>query len=108
MVTFSEALSRMRSDTVDQDVKLFFALGNGVMDAGIAAWNAKYLPSNNFVRPITAIRERYKNQQVTSWLGPARAGVGQTAARQALNVVTRLARVGHSTSPPPTARSRPC
>ena len=55
---FGEALSRMRSDTLDQDVKLFFALGNGVMDAGIAAWNQKFLPSNNTVRPITAIRER--------------------------------------------------
>ena len=41
MVTFGEALSRMRSDTLDQDVKLFFALGNGVMDAGIAAWNVR-------------------------------------------------------------------
>jgi hypothetical protein len=70
MVTFAEALSRMRGDTLDQDVKLFFALGNGVMDAGIAAWACKYLPADNFVRPITAIRERYKNQQVTSWLGP--------------------------------------
>jgi hypothetical protein len=70
MVIFAQALSRMRSDSLDQDVKLFFALGNAIMDAGIAAWNQKYLPSNNTVRPITAIRERYKNQQVTSWLGP--------------------------------------
>jgi hypothetical protein len=70
MVTIAEALSRIHSDTLDQDVKLFFALGNGQMDAGIAAWKQKYLPSNDFVRPITAIRERYKNQQVTSWLGP--------------------------------------
>ena len=41
MVTFAQALSRMRNDTLDQDVKLFFALGNAVMDAGIAAWNAE-------------------------------------------------------------------
>jgi hypothetical protein len=92
MVIFAEALSRMRNDTLDQDAKLFFALGNGVMDAGIAAWNVKYLPSNNFVRPITAIRERYKNQQVTSWLGPGK-GFGHVLGQnwmpyQALNVVT--------------------
>jgi hypothetical protein len=92
MVTFAEALSRMRSDTLDQDVKLFFALGNGVMDAGIAAWNVKYQPTNDFVRPITAIRERYKNQQVTSWLGPGK-GFGHVLGQnwqpyQALNVVT--------------------
>jgi hypothetical protein len=90
MVTFAEALSRMRSDTLDQDVKLFFALGNGVMDAGIAAWKQKYL--YNTVRPITAIRERYKNQQVTSWLGPGK-GFGHVLGQnwmpyQALNVVT--------------------
>jgi len=92
MVIFAEALSRMRSDTLDQDVKLFFALGSAQMDAGIACWNVKYLPSNNFVRPITAIRERYKNQQVTSWLGPGK-GFGHVLGQnwqpyQALNVVT--------------------
>jgi hypothetical protein len=92
MVTFAEAASRKHSDTLDQDVKLFFALGNGVMDASITAWNAKYLPSNNFVRPITAIRERYKNQQVTSWLGPGK-GFGHVLGQdwmpyQALDVVT--------------------
>jgi hypothetical protein len=92
MVTFGEALSRMRQDTLDQDVKLFFALGNGVMDAGIAAWKQKYLPSNNFVRPITAIRERYKNQQVTSWLGPGK-GFGHVLGQdwmpyQDIHVVT--------------------
>jgi hypothetical protein len=92
MVTFAEALSRMRNDTLDQDAKLFFALGNGVMDAGIAAWNVKYQPTNDFVRPITAIRERYKNQQVTSWLGPGN-GFGHVLGQdwqpyQALDVVT--------------------
>jgi uncharacterized protein DUF6851/vanadium-dependent haloperoxidase-like protein len=90
MVTFGEALSRMRSDTLDQDVKLFFALGNGVMDAGIAAWNVKY--QYDSVRPITAIRERYKNQQVTSWLGPGK-GFGHVLGQdwmpyQNINVVT--------------------
>jgi Domain of unknown function (DUF6851)/VCPO second helical-bundle domain len=92
MVTFAEALSRMRSDTLDQDVKLFFALGNGQMDASIACWNVKFLPSNDTVRPITAIRERYKNQLINSWLGPG-LGYGQVLGQnwipyQATNVVT--------------------
>jgi hypothetical protein len=51
--------------TLDRDVKLFFALGNALMDASISAWVCKYLPQDNFVRPITAIRERYKDKQVT-------------------------------------------
>jgi len=92
MVTFGEALSRMRSDTLDQDAKLFFALGNGVMDAGIAAWKQKYLSTNDTVRPITAIRERYKNQLINSWLGPGK-GYGQVLGQnwmpyQATSVVT--------------------
>jgi hypothetical protein len=92
IVVFAQALSRMRNDTLDQDAKLFFALGTGIMDASIAAWNCKYLPSDNFVRPITAIRERYKNQQVTSWLGPGK-GFGHVLGQdwqpyQALDVVT--------------------
>ena len=91
MVTFAEAFSRMSSDTLDQDAKLFFALGNGVMDAGIAAWNQKYL-SNDTVRPITAIRERYRNQLINSWLGPGK-GYGKVLGQhwmpyQATNVVT--------------------
>jgi hypothetical protein len=92
LVVFAQALSRMRSDTLDQDVKLFFALGNAIMDAGIACWNVKYQPANVFVRPITAIRERYKNQQVTSWLGPGK-GFGHVLGQewrpyQATDVVT--------------------
>jgi hypothetical protein len=92
MASFAQALSRMRQNTLDQDVKLFFALGNALMDASISAWACKYLPEDNFVRPITAIRERYKNKQVTSWLGPGK-GFGHVLGQnwqpyQALNVVT--------------------
>jgi hypothetical protein len=92
MVVFAQALSRMRSDTLDQVVKLFFALGNAIMDASIACWNVKYLPSNDTVRPVTAIRERYKNQLINSWLGPGK-GYGQVLGQnwipyQQLNVVT--------------------
>jgi hypothetical protein len=65
---FAQALSRMRHDTLDQDAKLFFALGNAVMDASIAAWEAKY--QFDCVRPITAIRSLYANTLITSWLGP--------------------------------------
>jgi hypothetical protein len=96
MVVFAQALSRMHNDTLDQDVKLFFALGAGIMDASIAAWKVKYLHLNDIVndtvRPITAIRERYKNQQITSWLGPGK-GFGHVLGQnwqpyQALDVVT--------------------
>jgi len=38
----------------DDNIKLFFALGNAELDAGIAAWNAKV--TYDYVRPITAIQ----------------------------------------------------
>jgi hypothetical protein len=92
MAEFGQALSRMRQDTLDQDAKLFLALGNALLDASISAWACKYDPANDFARPITGIRERYKNQQVTSWLGPGK-GYGHVLGQnwqpyQAPNVVT--------------------
>jgi hypothetical protein len=87
---FAQALSRMRKDTLDQDVKLFFVMGNALMDASISAWASKY--EWDFVRPVTAIRERYKGQLITSWKGPGK-GYGKVLGQdwipyQALDVVT--------------------
>jgi hypothetical protein len=86
----AQVLSRKRGHSLDTDAKLFFALGNALMDASIAAWAAKY--KWDFVRPITGIRTRYKGKQVTSWLGPYK-GYGpvdgsQWIPYQAPNVVT--------------------
>jgi hypothetical protein len=90
MALFASALSRMRGNTLDQDVKLFFVLGNALMDASISAWAAKY--QYDFWRPTTAIRELYRDKLVTSWLGPKK-GYGKVLGQnwmpyQALNVVT--------------------
>ena len=52
----TQVLSRKRGHSLDTDAKLFFALGNALMDASIAAWAAKY--RWDFVRPITGIRSR--------------------------------------------------
>ncbi len=48
-----------------QDVKMFFALGNAVMDAGIACWDAKR--AFDYVRPVTAIRQLFKGQKIYAW-----------------------------------------
>jgi PAP2 superfamily len=90
MALFAQALSRMRQNTLDQDVKLFFALGNALLDASVSAWGVKY--KQDFWRPITAIRYRYADKQVNSWLGPGK-GYGRVPGQkwqpyQALNVVT--------------------
>jgi hypothetical protein len=75
----AQVVSRMRKHTLDYDVQMFFALGNALLDASIAAWAAKY--KWDTVRPITAIRERYRGQEVTSWLGPYQ-GYGQVDGSQ--------------------------
>jgi PAP2 superfamily len=51
---FALKLSQQRKHTLEQDIKLFFALANANFDAGIAAWDTKL--AYNSVRPITAIR----------------------------------------------------
>jgi hypothetical protein len=87
---FAQALSRRRAFSLDTDVKLFFVLGNAMLDASIGAWQLKYM--YDFVRPVTGIREYYKGQDIVSWLGPNK-GYGLVPASQwepyqALNVVT--------------------
>jgi hypothetical protein len=69
-MVFAQALSRMRKNNLDQDVKLFFALGSAQLDASISAWAAKY--QYDSARPITAIRHRYEGKMVNSWLGPGK------------------------------------
>lgn len=87
---FAQILSRRRGHTVDTDAKMFFALGNALLDSSIVAWAEKY--EHDYVRPITAIREHYRGQMIESWLGPYQ-GFGMVPAEQwkpyqAPNVVT--------------------
>jgi len=51
---FAEFVSRRDQHTFDQDVQLFFEVGNAVFDAGIAVWECKRFYDSE--RPITAIR----------------------------------------------------
>jgi hypothetical protein len=93
---FAQAISRRRNlstdASLDADAKLFFMLGNAMMDASIACWYQKY--KYDSVRPVTAIRynPNYRNKLVNSWLGPNQ-GFGtvygsQWMPYQALHVVT--------------------
>jgi hypothetical protein len=89
---FAQILSRKRGHSLDTDTKLFFALGNALLDSSIAAWAQKY--QYDFPRPITSIRAHpdFKDTTVRSWLGPYN-GYGdvpgsQWRPYQAPNVVT--------------------
>jgi hypothetical protein len=65
---FAQFVSQRDGHTLDRDVKLFFALNNAMMDAGIAAWEAKRY--YDYVRPITAIRYLKAGKKVRAWAGP--------------------------------------
>lgn len=54
--------------SLDDTVKLLFALNGAVFDAGIAAWDAKR--HYDFIRPISAIRNKYAGQMIETWGGP--------------------------------------
>lgn len=65
---FTGAVSRRNGHSVDQDAKLHFAVANALLDAGIAAWDAKR--TYDFLRPVTAVRTLRAGSTVTAWAGP--------------------------------------
>lgn len=64
----AQYVSRRDQHSLNDDVKMFFAVSNAVFDAGIAAWDCKR--AFDSVRPITAIHYLYKGQWVRAWGGP--------------------------------------
>jgi hypothetical protein len=65
---FAEVVSARDHHTLDQDVKMFFAMTNAVFDAGISVWHFKRF--YDYVRPVTAIHFLFAGQQVRAWAGP--------------------------------------
>jgi hypothetical protein len=63
-------VSRRDRHSVDEDAKMFLALTGALLDASIAAWDAKR--AHDSVRPITAVRELYRGRTVLAWGGPGR------------------------------------
>jgi hypothetical protein len=57
---FAQFVSERDHHTLDDDVKMFFALTNAMLDAGIAAWDAKR--TYDSVRPVTAIAVLYRGK----------------------------------------------
>jgi hypothetical protein len=76
---FAQAVSRRDKYGLDEDVKLFFAVGNVAMDAFIAAWEAKrYYDSS---RPWTLVRHLYAGKTVPGWAGPGKGVVDLPAEK---------------------------
>jgi hypothetical protein len=73
---FAQFVSARDRHTLDDDVRMFFALNNALLDAGIAVWDCKV--AFDYVRPVSAIRFLYAGRTVKAWRG-ARLGSGQIA-----------------------------
>lgn len=67
---FAQFVSQRDQHTVAQDAKMFFALHNAAMDAGIVAWHLKR--KFDGVRPITAVRYLKQGTAIVAWGGPGR------------------------------------
>jgi len=76
---FAQDVSRRDHHTLDQDVKLFFAVSNTVADAFIACWEAKRHYDTS--RPYWWARTYYKEKQISGWAGPGK-GVIKMAGEQ--------------------------
>jgi hypothetical protein len=61
-------VSRRDRHGLDDDVVLFFALGNAMLDASIAVWDAKVF--YDYLRPVSAVRYVFAGQPIEAWGGP--------------------------------------
>ena len=79
---FAQIVSRRDGLTLGEDARMFFALGNALLDASIAAWDAKR--AYDSVRPVTAIHFLYRVGvlgMIQAWGGPC-AGTQTIPASQ--------------------------
>jgi hypothetical protein len=76
---FAADVSRRDHHTIDQDVKVFFAVGNVVFDAFISCWDTKR--QYDSARPWTLVRHYYAGKQLEGYLGPCK-GSGTIPAEQ--------------------------
>ncbi|RYZ97689.1 MAG: phosphoesterase [Moraxellaceae bacterium] len=76
---FGLKVSARDNHTIDQDAKMFFALGNAMHDAAITAWTAKR--KFDYVRPITAIHYLFANETIKGWGGPGMGTVSMLGSQ---------------------------
>jgi hypothetical protein len=64
----AQFVSRRDRHTLDDDVKLYFVLGNALLDASIAVWECKV--HYDYVRPVSAVRFLFAGHMIEAWGGP--------------------------------------
>ena len=70
---FAQFISARDHHSLDDDVKMFFVLTNAMLDAGIAAWDAKR--TYDSIRPVTAIPLLFRGKKIRAWGGPGKGTV---------------------------------
>jgi hypothetical protein len=64
----AQGIATRDNHTIGDSVKMYFALNGALLDAGIAAWDAKRI--HDCIRPVSAIQYKYFGQQILAWGGP--------------------------------------
>jgi hypothetical protein len=67
----AQFISQRDGHNLDQNVKMFFALTNALLDASIACWAVKRAYDSPY--PLTAIRYLFRNKLVLAWAGPGKS-----------------------------------
>lgn len=62
---FAQYVSSRDNHTLEEDVKMFFAMTNATFDASIVVWDTKR--AFNPVRPVTSIPFLFQGKQIRSW-----------------------------------------
>lgn len=70
---FAQWISARDHHTLDDDIKMFFALSNAMFDTSIATWDAKR--AYDSVRPVTAIPLLFRGKKIRAWGGPRKGTV---------------------------------
>lgn len=70
---FAQFVSERDHYSLDDDVKMYFALSNAMFDASIAAFDAKR--ASDSVRPVTAISLLFQGKKIRAWGGPGKGTV---------------------------------
>ena len=67
---FAQYVSRRDGNSLDQDIRMFFATTSAILDASVACWGLKR--QYDYVRPVTAIQQLFRGKQVRAWAGPGK------------------------------------
>lgn len=70
---FAQDVSQRDMHTLDQDVKMYFAVEAAAMDGFIACWDTKMV--YDFARPFTLVHYYFKDKKITGWGGPGKGMV---------------------------------